>query len=201
MSRELEYRVALIVIAAVHLAFSQRQIRHAGAGKSAVGPRAEGVWLAAGTGLFFLVFCISAMLRLTNPDWIPWLEMPLAPLYRWPGLPIMAVGAGLHLWGTKHLGRNLTVTISTIQGHTLVTTGPFRWIRHPLYTGGMLESLGACLLLGSGVVTAGALGFWLLVIVRTPREEALLRKTFGLDYVRYAERVGRFVPRRFLPKI
>lgn len=201
MSRDIAYRIALILIAAVHLAVSQRQFRRAGTGKSAVAPRAEGVWLAAGTGLTLFLFSASATLRLAHPDWLPWLEMPLAPPCRWLGLPLMSLGAALHYWGTKHLGRNLTVTISTVEGHTLVTTGPFRWLRHPLYTGGMVESLGVCLLLASGIVAAGALSFWLLVIVRTAREETILREVFGEDYVRYIERVGRFLPKSIHPQI
>ncbi|MBL7646510.1 MAG: isoprenylcysteine carboxylmethyltransferase family protein [Candidatus Hydrogenedentes bacterium] len=201
MSRDLEYRIALILIAAVHLAISQRQLRRAGAGASAAGPRAEGFWLAAGTGLFFLTFCATAALRLIAPDWLPWLELPLSGPLRWLGLALMSLGAALHLWGARHLGRNLTVTISTIEGHQLVTTGPYRWIRHPLYTGGMLESLGACLLLASGIVGASALAFWILIVVRTPREEARLLETFGADYTRYAKQVGRFLPRRIPPRI
>lgn len=200
MSRELEYRIALIVVAAVHLAVSQHQLRRAGAGASAAGPRAEGFWLATGTGVFFLAFCVSATIRLLNPDWLPWLELPLSTPIRWLGLPLMSLGAALHLWGAKHLGRNLTVTISTIEGHSLVTTGPFRWVRHPLYTGGMVESLGVCLFLASGIVGASALAFWIMIVVRTPREEALLLESFGADYARYVEQVGRFLPRRLPPR-
>lgn len=201
MSRDLEYRIALVAIASIHLAISQRQLRHAGAGESALGPRAEGAWLAAGTGMAILMFGVSVVARLANPDWLPWMELPLSSAFRWLGVPTMILGATLHVWGARHLGRNLTVTIGTIQGHTLVTTGPFRWLRHPLYTGGMVESIGVCLLLASGIVTIGAFTFWLLIIIRTPREEALLRKRFGEDYARYAEQVGRFLPRRIRPEI
>lgn len=199
MSREIEFRIALIVVALVHLALSRRQLCGEGSVRAAFGPRAEGVALAAGAGISLLIFAASAMLRLVNPDWVPWFELPLSNGLRWLGFPIMAIGAALHLWGTRHLGENLTLTISTVQNPLLVTTGPYQWVRHPLYTGGMLESLGACLLLASGIVTAGAVSFWLLVIIRTSREEALLRESFGAEYVRYAERVGRFLPRRFHP--
>lgn len=201
MSRELEYRIALIIIAAAHLAVSQRQLRHAGAGKSAVGPRAEGLLLAVGTGSAILMFSVSVAVRLANPDWLPWMELPLSSAFRWLGVPTMIMGATLHVWGARHLARNLTITIDTVEGHTLVTTGPFRWMRHPLYTGGMVESVGVCLLLASGIVAAGALTFWLLIIIRTAREETQLQKVFGEDYVRYADRVGRFLPRSIRPSI
>jgi len=190
-----------MVIAAMHLAVSQRQLRHAGAGKSAVGPRAEGLLLAVGTGLAILIFSMSVAVRLANPDWLPWMELPLSSAFRWLGVPTMIMGAALHVWGARHLGRNLTITIDTVEDHTLVTTGPFRWLRHPLYTGGMVESVGVCLLLASGIVAAGALTFWLLIIIRTAREETVLRKVFGEDYVRYADRVGRFLPRSIRPPI
>ena len=199
MSRDLEYRIALIAIAAAHLAISRSQLKDSGAARPALRSRAEGAWLAAGTGVSILIFGVSVAVRLSNPDWIPWLELPMSSALRWLGVPTMILGAALHVWGARHLGRNLTVTIETVQDHALVTTGPFQWLRHPLYTGGMVESIGVCLLLASGIVAAGALSFWLLVIVRTTREEALLREAFGEDYDQYTKRVGRFLPKSIHP--
>ena len=107
----------------------------------------------------------------------------------------MVLGSALHLWGMAHLGKNLTISISTRAGHSLITGGPFSWVRHPLYVGGMIESLGVCLLLSNWVVALCAGAFWALVAIRTPLEEQVLRETFGEAYDIYCARVGRFLPR------
>ena len=195
MMLDLPYRIALVAIAALQFAILRGYLGKARAGTSLRQPRAEGRWLAAGTAAFFLMYGAAVLVYLIDPAWMAWSRVALPGALRWCGAPLMAVGAALHLWGTHHLGANLSITISTGAGHRLVTSGPYRRVRHPLYTGGMIESLGVCLLLADAAVTAGAAGFWVLVALRTAREEAILLETFGEAYRRYQGRVGRFLPR------
>ena len=90
---------------------------------------------------------------------------------------------------------NLTISISTRENHALVTTGPYRWVRHPLYTGGMVEAVGLCLLMANWLVALSAGLFWALIAYRTPMEEKELIETFGDEYRQYLQRVGRFMPK------
>jgi protein-S-isoprenylcysteine O-methyltransferase Ste14 len=195
MHADLPYRITIIAIAAIHLAVSLQHAQRAEGGQRFFGPRMEGPFLAWGTLAFLLLYATTVLVYLINPAWMTW-AAPGSPVpLRWAGGPLMALGAALHLWGSHHLGTNLTVTISTTTGHRLVTSGPYRWVRHPLYTGGMLESLGVCLLLPNYAVAAGAVGFWGLVILRTKKEEAILFDTFGEAYRNYQAHTGRFLPR------
>jgi protein-S-isoprenylcysteine O-methyltransferase Ste14 len=99
-------------------------------------------------------------------------------------------------WVLTSLGKNVSETVLTKPGHELVTVGPYRWIRHPLYTTGL------ALLLAVGLMAANVLFLLfallaavLILSVVIPREEAALRDRFGDEYARYMERTGRLFPR------
>ena len=80
--------------------------------------------------------------------------------------------------------------------HTLVTRGPYRFVRHPFYVSVALSMLANALVAANWfLLLTGALVFMLLVI-RTAKEEANLRARFGAPYAGYMRRTGRFVPRR-----
>lgn len=194
MASDIPYRIALVLVAAVQGVVSRQYMKQAKAGGTVFQQRAEGLPLAVLVGSAFLAYCLAVLAYLVNPAWMAWAAVPLPAWLRWAGFPIMVLGAALHIWGMHHLGRNLTITISTREEHTLVTTGPYRLIRHPLYTAGMVESAGVVLLLANGAVAAAALAFWALIAWRTPMEEARLALSFGGVYRQYQARAGRFVP-------
>lgn len=77
--------------------------------------------------------------------------------------------------------------------HELITRGPFRWVRHPIYTGVLITALGACLVSGSWL----ALAFWLCLCVlfdlKARREEAWLAQRYS-QYLEYRTRTRKFVP-------
>lgn len=195
MNQDLSFRVALVLIATVQLALSRLQVRRAGAGATLLQSRAEGPWLATGTATFLLAYGGAVALRMVYPPAMDWAACSLSGALRWCGAPLMAAGALLHHWGARHLGANLTLSISTRPDHQLVTSGPFGWVRHPLYLGGAVESIGVVLLLADGAVAFAALGFWCLVALRTSKEDAILLATFGDDYRAYHARVPAWLPR------
>ena len=99
------------------------------------------------------------------------------------------------IWVFLSLGKNITDTVVTRRDHTLVTTGPYRWVRHPFYL-----ATGAAVVANS-LVTANwflaltsGLAFGLIVL-RTRIEEEKLIERFGDDYRSYMNRTGRFLPR------
>jgi protein-S-isoprenylcysteine O-methyltransferase Ste14 len=110
------------------------------------------------------------------------------------GLAVGLAGAALLAWASVVLGRFLMHEAAVRADHDLVVRGPYRLIRHPVYTGYL------ALLLGSGVA---ALNVWLLllwpvsllgILIQAASEEQLLTAKFGQDYERYVGRVGRLVP-------
>lgn len=120
-----------------------------------------------------------------GPDWARWVGV---------GIGIAAV-ASVH-WVLRALGRNVSETVLTKTHHELVTHGPYRWVRHPLYTTGLSLILAVGLMAESWLllVLAGvvALGIRYAVI---PKEEAALLKVFGERYREYMGRTGRLLPR------
>jgi len=199
MLDDLHFRVALIVIATLHLIAATVLLGRAKADTPLSSARAEGPLLAWSAAIAMTVYALGAAVWLFQTHWILWVSLPLPDYLRWCGAPTMALGAALHLWGARHLGANFTETIETRTFHELVTTGPYRWVRHPLYLGDMIETLGVALLSANVVVVAGATAFWWVVVLRTPREEALLAEALGAPYLAYQSRTGRFLPRFLRP--
>jgi protein-S-isoprenylcysteine O-methyltransferase Ste14 len=117
------------------------------------------------------------------------------PAVRLLGLALGLAGAALLVWASAALGRFLVHEAAVFQDHTLITGGPYRFLRHPIYSGYL------ALLLGSGV---GLLNVYLLllwplsllgILVQARSEERLLELKFGPAYRRYAARTGRLLPR------
>jgi len=130
-----------------------------------------------------------------NPRWMAWSSLPLPAWLRWAGLVVGILFSGLLLWTLRNLGKNLTDTVVTRQRHTLVSTGPYRWVRHPFYLAFALAVLANALTTANWFVAATGIAAWILIAIRTPLEESRLIQRFGDDYRRYCERTGRFFPR------
>jgi protein-S-isoprenylcysteine O-methyltransferase Ste14 len=111
------------------------------------------------------------------------------------GLAVGLAGAALLVWASVLLGRFLLHEAAVREDHVLVAGGPYRFVRHPVYTGYL------ALLLGSGVASLNVclLLLWpislLGILIQAAAEEQLLTARFGQDYRRYVGRVGRLVPR------
>jgi len=113
---------------------------------------------------------------------------------RWLGVGIAAAGLGLIGWADRALGGNLSVTLRIRDGHTLVTTGPYRRVRHPIYTGGLLYAAAHLLIAANGFVGACFLApYVLLLLTRIPKEERMMLEAFGDEYRRYVQRTGRLL--------
>ena len=132
---------------------------------------------------------------MVNPAWMAWSSVPLPTWLRWIGIGVGVAAGGLLIWSLHSLGKNLTDTVVTRREHTLVTSGPYRWVRHPLY-----DSVALCVLANSLVTTSwfllltGLLAL-ALIIIRTRKEEERLLARFGGGYRAYLARTGRFLPK------
>lgn len=76
-----------------------------------------------------------------------------------------------------------------------MTHGPYRWVRHPLYSVGFLSFLGFFLLSNSWVILLGLLLTIPFLILRTPQEEERLIERYGDQYRAYMQRTGKFLPK------
>jgi protein-S-isoprenylcysteine O-methyltransferase Ste14 len=135
--------------------------------------------------------------------WVPYVVVgarlgPIVPVpdaVRLVALSLIIGGIGFALWAMFTLGRHYDLVLEVHADHQLVRTGPFAWVRHPLYTGISVHYLGACLATGNVVLALGTIFVSLPTLVARARaEERLLREQLGPEYERYAREVPMLVP-------
>ncbi len=142
----------------------------------------------------FLMYC-GLVTYLVHPAWMTWSQLPLPDTARALGIVPAALGLAGLTWAFRHLGANLAAGLGAGTGHSLVTTGPYRWIRHPLYSAWSVLLLGYSVITASLFVALCGLAALTAVVRRTPIEERALLSRFGGEHRKYAARTGRFVPR------
>lgn len=153
-------------------------------------------------GLFILctlrpagILCMVGLVAyMVAPALMAWSSVPLPEAWRWTGVAVGVCAAGLLVWTLRSLGRNLTDTVVTRKEHTLVTGGPYRWMRHPFYGGVVLSMLANSLVAANWFLFASGALVSVLLVARTRKEEEHLFERFGDAYRAYAARTGRFVP-------
>ncbi len=154
---------------------------------------AEPAWVLLSLGaLPFLILFLSA--------WSERRDLALLPggaVLGWLGVALAGVGALLRAAAVAHLGRRFTARAVVQEGHALVQSGLYSWLRHPAYLGALLSGAGAALAFRSGVGLAAALTLLLPIRVRIRNEERLLAEHFGEAFADYRRRTGGLVPRNF----
>jgi protein-S-isoprenylcysteine O-methyltransferase Ste14 len=157
--------------------------------------RQEGIVVMVGLRLVALLYFALFTAYLTNPAWVSWSSLALPSWLRWAGAPLgLVVVPPLLFWTFHSLGPNLTDTVVTRREHTLVTHGPYRWVRHPFYLVGMLWGLSLSLLTANWLLTLLGAAVMTMLFIRTKVEEAKLAQRFGDEYRAYTLRTGRFFP-------
>ena len=150
------------------------------------GPRqraAHGVLLVAGT-LFF----VAGPASLRHPLW----PRPLPRLC--VALAVEVAGVAFAIWAREHLGRLWSGTVTLKEGHRIVQSGPYRFVRHPIYTGILLGLVGDVLVRGN---VAALIGFALIaagIARKMAIEEEMLGERFGAEYGDYRSKVAAIIP-------
>jgi protein-S-isoprenylcysteine O-methyltransferase Ste14 len=196
---ELVLKIGLI---AVYLAFSAIRIyyeiraRRAGLQTVIEESRRYSVLLS----LFICYEVLTFFLYLLAPELLAWAALPFSPLLRGLGLALALAALALFIWVHQHLGSNFSVRLRIADGHTLIVTGPYRFVRHPMYSAFFLLHVAAFLMTANWFIgltwTAGVV---VVILLRIRREEAMMLETFGEEYGEYMRRSGLLLPVLPLP--
>jgi len=188
-------RVALLVIVLVVFPIGLYYRIQSQATRESLDRRQEGLFILATLRPIGILLWLGVIAYMINPAWMAWSSIPLPAWLRWTGLTMCAIGGGLMIWTFRRLGKNLTDTVVTRRDHTLVTHGPYRFVRHPFYVSGAVFALGTSLVAANWLLFLGAVLFVGLIIIRTRTEEEKLLTRFGESYRAYRQRTGRFIPK------
>ena len=143
----------------------------------------------------FLGSIILPALYLFTP-WLGLADYRLPAFIPWCGAVVMVIALWLFWRAHVDLGLNWSITLEMRKDHELIVHGVYRKIRHPMYAAIFLFAIAQGFLLQNWLAGWGGLvTFALLYLVRTPREEKMMREFFGEPYKDYMERTGRLWPK------
>ena len=127
----------------------------------------------------------------------PWLTQRLWPrslsLY-WIGVALLVAGMAFAIWARVHIGRNWSGSVTVKQDHELITSGPYAWVRHPIYTGLVSAVLGTAIASGTVRALLGLLIITVSLLRKLRTEESFMRETFPGQYQRYSATVPALIP-------
>ena len=149
-----------------------------------------------GSTIFHQVFtnCAYIVLFWPIPGLRGWFEPPRMYSLVILGIVVEAASIALAIWARRHLGRNWSAAVRIGEDHELVRTGPYRFLRHPIYTGVLGMVLGLALAYGQYHALI-ALGMLILAYIRKSRlEDDILKKTFGAEYDDYRKHSWGLIP-------
>ena len=144
---------------------------------------------------------VTGLLYVIAPRRIRWATLPTPSWSRWAGVGLGIISMPLLVWTHHALGRNWSGALEIKEQQTLVTSGPYRWVRHPMYTTFFLSALVSFLVSANWLVGLGWAGQGIVVSSRVGQEEALMVEEFGDQYRAYMQRTGRFLPTMKLKRI
>ena len=183
---------ALIVLFAAHRGYYVK--KHSKPENDTLKKREEG--LASNfAGLLSMVGFVTIIADTANPDWLAWADLPFPHWVRWMGIGIALMGFVLLQWAQNTLGKNWSDTPRMLREQSLITSGPYQFIRHPIYTA-FIIILGSPLFISANwLIGLTWIGMSVLEIAsRIEFEENLMLEYFGDEYREYMKKTGRLLP-------
>ena len=152
------------------------------------------------TGRLATIVPLVFAFELLFSDWLRvgplrWRFLPPDQWLAWSGVALTAMGAAIAIWARYCLGEYWSARVSLKEGHRIIRSGPYAFVRHPIYTGMALGMIGTAIVVGEW---RGVLAVALVLAAHSRkalREEALLIQEFGGEYVAYRRSTGFLFPR------
>jgi protein-S-isoprenylcysteine O-methyltransferase Ste14 len=153
---------------------AEERIRH-------IAPMLIGFWLLFG--------------RTWIVGWLEQIVIPRTEGVLWAGVALAALGVAISIWARLTLGSNWSGVVTLKEDHELIREGPYRWVRHPIYTGMLTSFAGTALVAGR---VRGWVGLAVVLVTfyfKARREERFLRQEFGAGFEEHARSTGMFLPK------
>ncbi len=152
-----------------------------------------------GQRFLYMLPLLAAAELLVRPEaryeWLGARFVPLNPAVEWAGVLLTAAGVTVAFWARWHLGANWSGVVTLKEGHELIRTGPYRNIRHPIYTGILLALFGTVVVTGELRGLLAVAIAWLSFYWKARREESFLSQEFGEKFAAHAKQTGMFLPK------
>ncbi len=194
MNTETVFRIitALLLVTALAISgyFRRKAEREGGEMRTRVGQK-----LVVVLRLLALLVVLPLFGYLINPSWVAWARFTVPDPARWIAAGVAVALIPAMIWIFASIGKNISATHETRQGHTLVTHGPYRWVRHPLYSTGFVFAVALTVITALWWLAVGMVLPLVILLLRTSKEEAKLIETFGDEYREYMKRTRRFFPK------
>lgn len=143
------------------------------------------------SSLFFAVVFIYIL----YPQWVAGFKLPLSEWSRWIGVGLGISSLPLFLWVHHALGKYFSPELTLKEQHKLVTGGPYRWVRHPMYSVHFVFFIALSFMSANWLIVLSGVATIIMIYARIGREEAMMIEQFGDEYRDYMKRTGRLLPR------
>jgi protein-S-isoprenylcysteine O-methyltransferase Ste14 len=152
-----------------------------------------------GERLIQLVFMVAAYFLMFNDQfsrgWLATRFVSASPTIGEIGVALTVAGIAFAIWARWHLGENWSATVTLKEGHQLISSGPYRYIRHPIYTGMLLAFVGTALALGEYRALISVCIVLFAFYIKAKKEELFLTQEFGEKFREHSRRTGMFLPK------
>jgi protein-S-isoprenylcysteine O-methyltransferase Ste14 len=183
----------LIVTFAVHRGYYVRN--HSQPEEVTVKKRQEGVASKVG-GMLGLIGFISVIIFVVKPSWLAFANLSFPDWLRWAGVVFVLAGFALLQWAQVTLGKSWSDAPRMMKEQTLITSGPYQFIRHPIYTAFILILSSLLLISANWLIGLAWMGMTIIEVAsRIGFEGSLMLEFFGDQYREYMKKTGRLFPR------
>jgi len=169
-----------------------RRVKKAGYKTVIEEKRHYSIWLS----IFICYEVFTFFVYIFFPEALVWGALRFPPWLRLIGAALGALALLWFIWIHQTLGTNLSVRLQIKGEQNLITNGPYRWVRHPMYTAFYVLHIAVFFLTSNWFIgVTWIAGLTVIILLRVNREEAMLLSRFGKKYDVYMKRTGRFLPR------
>jgi protein-S-isoprenylcysteine O-methyltransferase Ste14 len=201
MTTESTFRLAFVILLVVLFAmrfYFMVKVRRSG---GRLMPDQKAVEREGGRGFFifrvvtFFALMTFLVMYFLGAAWVDAFSFPLPGWLRWAGFALGVVTVAFWTWTQITLDTQWSAQLQLTKNHHLVTTGPYAYVRHPLYVGIFGWSAALSLLTANWIFVAICVLSIFGLLWRIPKEEQMMLEAFGDEYKAYMQRTDRFFPK------